>query len=1370
MGKYENNICQAVNILVDQAISGLQLDKTVLGTIQSCVDVGMGKYRVKYQDSVFTAYSQSNTKYKSGTKVYVLIPSNDINKDRIIIGTVSKLGEAYISAATAEDRMTKIGSNIFSKNVNFGLCSYKKEDIDGYSGQELINNFGILAKDLEVYKKDAKYIMIAAKFKTELTQEQQIGNGDYGLVVSCKYYNDDTKSEYIRKYTINVPNMIGQPYKFVVPSRQYGLFEAEGDNLVSIESVDVYSRNFPVEKNGKEDDIFITDFEFYFMEALTADEIAGTCLHIATPQGSYFNPIDTTKTLLAEIKIKGSAIDYVSTEDIEYYWFIRDASINAESEKYSPLAGDGWRCLNRTTDDSSALGGASSFTTFIPGVYKINISKEICPSRENRFRCIAVMEDAILYGEVNILNFDYAFNITLTPSESVNFPFETAYNFQIEARIANAAGHDVSDSVIYHWGYEADGQPFEIIEVEDDTVNVLHHDPNIAINVIRYIVTIYDLSDTERLGCAEILFTNTREQKLYNLVMANDTQVFKYNEEGASPTSNSIEKINRQAILPLTFELYDKQSRIVAEKPEEKVTLFKSRWLFPVENTMIVPLYNTEGLPIVMYNGIDCYELKIINTAQLSFNYNIYSKYNINWKNNTIFLEVEYQGMLFVASTNFTFTKEGELGTNGTKYIARIEPQGNTNIQQVIAHNDKLRYWKYNDDGSIKVYEHNHRFNIEIWDGGNSPVQLNSSTQSRWEILPRQSDSSKYNITLSHGIEEGYIDSTNQGLEHATILQGYIISSKLSNLASDYYATYPITVEKTETNDIIYIVTGGYDHVVYTVDGERARFTDILPFNIRAFNINTQTEISLINNDIIWEPSWESGIYTGNDVIIEPPERLEGALDNYILITYQNNEIIWSVHFYFNRYSMAAMNGWDGYGIEVNEDKGYVMTPQLAAGTKNHSNNTFTGIAIGKTFSKSDDTQEIGLFGYKDNIQTIKLDATDGSATFGINDGDHGCLQIIPSNSSTNPDKVSVTSGDFVRATYKRNTGGKYTKYIDVPGKGVEMEFSTNNPHIYFGNGSFEVDKNGNVYLNGTVQAARGYIGGWTVHDSTLRSQSLLIDAKHSAISASTTAIYRDVALLEQLIDEGTAFAPDTTEWNNTINDLITKYGANNSNIRIIQNFVNTSSSSRKEIDVPAVITACNTLIESLNTEYSRWYIKGDGSFRFGSNNAYISFNTNGIMSIYNTNLFGSGWSIQSGGNFSLGDGAMTYTNGSLRINAGIINLNTVNIQYNGVPIQGRSINESSGSGTDIQGWVTGREFPTWVLLRLTVMRYDNGDREGGFTIPNIPNCSLATYTTLTTTDGNEDSTLCRLEGRNFYLFALKKNKYYLGFIVYEKR
>ena len=67
-----DTILDAVDILIDNKVSNLQFNKTVRAKISEVIDASIGKYKVQYQNSYFTAYSSdSNATYQKGSEVYV---------------------------------------------------------------------------------------------------------------------------------------------------------------------------------------------------------------------------------------------------------------------------------------------------------------------------------------------------------------------------------------------------------------------------------------------------------------------------------------------------------------------------------------------------------------------------------------------------------------------------------------------------------------------------------------------------------------------------------------------------------------------------------------------------------------------------------------------------------------------------------------------------------------------------------------------------------------------------------------------------------------------------------------------------------------------------------------------------------------------------------------------------------------------------------------------------------------------------------------------------------------------------------------------------------------------------------------------------
>jgi hypothetical protein len=80
----------------------------------------------------------------------------------------------------------------------------------------------------------------------------------------------------------------------------------------------------------------------------------------------------------------------------------------------------------------------------------------------------------------------------------------------------------------------------------------------------------------------------------------------------------------------------------------------------------------------------------------------------------------------------------------------------------------------------------------------------------------------------------------------------------------------------------------------------------------------------------------------------------------------------------------------------------HIMTPQVGAGIKDDTTNTFTGMVMGvvgnTTESKENDSfldkvnkvDKIGLIGYHNGQQSMFIDAKTGKATFGLPSKDNG--------------------------------------------------------------------------------------------------------------------------------------------------------------------------------------------------------------------------------------------------------------------------------------------------------------------------------------------------------------------------------------------
>ena len=219
----------------------------------------------------------------------------------------------------------------------------------------------------------------------------------------------------------------------------------------------------------------------------------------------------------------------------------------------------------------------------------------------------------------------------------------------------------------------------------------------------------------------------------------------------------------------------------------------------------------------------------------------------------------------------------------------------------------------------------------------------------------------------------------------------------------------------------------------------------------------------------------------GSEVVIPykmkatPPKTYDGlSVDNGILckIYYYNEtsptvSVFFPIHFYLNRYGLSHLNDWDGNSIKINEEEGYILTPQIGAGEKSQDN-SFTGLIMG-VVDGGEGAKKNGLIGYSEGRQSIFLDAATGKAEFGV--AQAGKIIIDPTDNT-----AKIQSGNY--------------NYDESVGSGMLIDFTT--PEIRFGSGKFMVDENGivsasEVNISGILAAAaESQIGPWTLGSTGL--------------------------------------------------------------------------------------------------------------------------------------------------------------------------------------------------------------------------------------------------------------------------------------------
>ena len=1163
---YENQILNAIETLVNNAVSKAEYDKTIKGIIVKCVDESQNKYVVKYQDSTFYAYAnEGQSIFPDGTLVYILIPGNDMTQRKSIIDSVTNLGEDYIDVVESNDRYDVIGNNIINSVNSFDLCSYTPQ------GQELVlydkADEAHAAIDVnkiaaDAYLKKANYLTIGADFRTNLNKEQK-AKGRYGIIFNLKFIDNNSGEDVIRTYILDTNNMLGNPYNYTENVNRKLSFEIDGKNFKSIEKISIFEYDFPnTDQSITTKDIFISNLSLEAAEMYTEDEILGYSLSFRTPQGIYFddNDLDTAERRIETIvKVKNKKVNE-NSDLVQYYWFRENNSININSLNYNRYGGNGWECLNNYNivgkDEND-----NDLKEWLSGNYYYTTIKSANVAKENTYKCVVVYRGNIfIEKQFTIYNFSSDYEITIESDSGTYFYYDVGHptlTCYVNGEIPTTGNWRYDWSVIdnnnqYNW------LPQTATDTGMRVVDNVIYDLQLStiINFSIYKCSVY--KNNVYVGKATITITNDRnvDKNTYTLVITNGDQIFKYNERGIAPNNKSLE--NPQMIYPLSFVLYDELGHEVDFDSIPTKDIF---WTIPTTDTML-KASTVHGNPYSVDNDNHTATYNYYST----FYFDISTLYYAQKTRNTIQLLIKYKDKIATAQTSLSFLKEGENGSNGTDFICKIVPNvADSNLINIYptvfykgSENPSLNFTPLSSSVWFKIqFYHDGE---KIYDGttsGNSDE--NKRVNIKWEILKNKYDNNK-------------IDYSNYTIDETT---GAITFNPLAAAAGDtadetkrknnpsniikctitydnqtYYATMPIiTVFSIDNYKSELVMNTGFRYAMYTTDGILPIYDNTNPFEIKVINgeIDITNDSTLSYNwstrGLVYNNAWNEQVnliekrrmpsYTNNQNNYKPIDEFNGFCVNNAVVcsVIKNSSEIVKIHIpvqlYLNRFGNNAMNTWDGNHIEINNDGGFILAPQVGAGDKD-SNNRFTGVFMGKVQESGKTNPEHGLYGYHQGARTIALNAEDGSARFGK--AGKGQIVLDPTD-----DTAVLRSGNYVAPILDQSGN------IITPGSGLEIDLT--DPHITFGSGDFRVDKDGQVYAAGFATISKLENGDYTIPQSSIENLTTFItettndlqDLQEQIDGNITTWFY---AYVPTLSNEPASLWTTPQEKNNHLGDL----------------------------------------------------------------------------------------------------------------------------------------------------------------------------------------------------------------------------------------
>lgn len=238
-------IFQAIDIITSQRLADVAYDKTLICTIEDTANAANGEYIVSDTSSSFKAYSD-NTKFITGTKVYVTVPNGDMNNQKIITGKyVSEEGSSFNYVSPLND-FIDITGNIIETNTSVSLLANKgliknsserttiKKESKYYSPNFLIEAEDQSARQVELWQYSGNGITdfdrmgISVKFKTALSGLKAKG-GTYGIRLDVNVSTTTTLNvaSGVKQYSFYLTNedCFGNPYNFSTYYTQEKMFD-----------------------------------------------------------------------------------------------------------------------------------------------------------------------------------------------------------------------------------------------------------------------------------------------------------------------------------------------------------------------------------------------------------------------------------------------------------------------------------------------------------------------------------------------------------------------------------------------------------------------------------------------------------------------------------------------------------------------------------------------------------------------------------------------------------------------------------------------------------------------------------------------------------------------------------------------------------------------------------------------------------------------------------------------------------------------------------------------------------------------------------------------------------------------------------------
>lgn len=1041
---YSEALCQSMKIISESVLESVKFDKTIECTIVDDSQRAQGTYRVSDGSVEFTAYSETTT-YRNNTVVYVTIPNNDYDNDKIITGKKVKGSdiEPFIYNFPFNSLVDVTGNLVPQDGNEGGLLAnlpaiyytpyYGTVDTSNYSNYYIQTDTGEFisatsANEGMYYEKNidgASCVICEKYFDTPYTgftrlglqaqfqawlQQSECAEGNYGLRLTVRFEPDvgvtqEEQDPVTKVLYLDTNDMIGNPYAFESFFNQEAVFDITNLGGISYIKLEFFQEPGTF-KNTKGQEIeYLDDFGNLLLSNLFVKDCR-ICL--------------------------GYSLDSYNTEFVQL--------ISFDKTTYSSAAGDGankknimLKWVHIDEDGNQIQMGEDS-----PYEYEIRW-----------YRYILGEPSADAYSgpgwtppthERNVERFkisDDSFSATLIPDTAL---IATEQIKVILLMGTPPAYYSVDNLTKIR--YERDPSNYYIKNADDTYTNCrnLTWDEN---------QTYYEQEDDERTIYRSNIIEFQNENDVINNATLNAIQALGLScwdvvKENDASTNSVLRQTQGN------YFIYDEGNAIIdrgqsqvtrligckldlSQTPEDDTPkLFTAEsitWTFPLKNTMITPLDYTVEDKNQEYGQIIITDLDKLNEYQVMygmpvFRYKISATYSPTKSNNTISCTAVVDGVSYNASQELSF---GQSGTAGTDYTF------------VLDFDDNIPAITLDDgEGHIGVTAY-------LYDSQGASQDLSNNTIS-WGFLDPEDSSLGFNTTKISIVTSGtagphsvFLDwNKSQGLSMNDV---FILYATLEDF-QDYELTAYLAIPIRASDEYQYLT--GATQVIYLTDGNPLYYTGI-------YELYTKTD-GLIDDELVCKAIYDNSepdneIYLPDVVEYKKNKVLQGYklspvplfVDGLpvfgVQVTY-NNAVVWTQPIVMtqNLYPSAMINKWDGKTLVMDESGGSIVGRMVGAGSKDQYGR-FSGVLMGDWTENSSSGSSLGtytgLYGFNDGEMAFSF-RDDGTATIGkasaaqlIFDGNDSLIQSASFNQGNG---LSI---DFKNSTITAKRNNKNVMYIN---------------------------------------------------------------------------------------------------------------------------------------------------------------------------------------------------------------------------------------------------------------------------------------------------------------------------------------------------